>query len=213
MRTKIVAAFLAGGLLIGAGLATAAISTPGTAQAQDETDDSEARDPVSRIIGVLGQVLDDLVGDGTITQDQADAIVEATEEKIDELEAEHRARHERLSEFLDDGVITAEEASELPDDHWIFDDALADAWDDGELTTEEIRDIHPFRRGHDLRRGFGFGALLDDGGIDQEEYDSLDDDHPLKQIDVSEYLADGLITPDEFRDLFADLRDSFHKDA
>jgi hypothetical protein len=55
--------------------------------------------------------------------------------------------------------------------------------------------------------------LLDDGGIDQEEYDSLNDEHPLKQHDLSEYLEDGLITPDEFRQIFSDLRGSFGKDA
>ena len=213
MRTKIAAAFIAGGLLVGAGLLTALITTPRTAQAQQEPDESEDRGPVSRIIGFLGEVLDDLVGDGTITQDQADAIVEATENKVDELREEHRALHEQLSEFLEDGVITEEEASALPDDHWLFDEAFDEAWEDGELTPGDIRNIRPFHKAHDFGDGFRFGALLDDGGIDQEEYDSLDDEHPLKQIDAGQYLEDGLITPDEFREIFSDLRDSFGEDA
>jgi hypothetical protein len=50
--------------------------------------------------------------------------------------------------------------------------------------------------------------LLDDGGIDQEEYDSLPDNHPLKQIDVSEYLADGVISIDELRELKQSQSDS-----
>jgi hypothetical protein len=50
--------------------------------------------------------------------------------------------------------------------------------------------------------------LLDDGGIDQEEYDSLSDNHPLKQIDVSEYLADGVISIDELRELKQSQSDS-----
>lgn len=213
MRTKIVATFVAGGLLVGAGFLTAAISSPGTAHAQEESTEDEDRGPISRIIGFLGEVLDDLVGDGTITQDQADSIVEATETRIDELREEHMARHEQLFGFLDDGVITEEEASELPDDHWLFGSAFDDAWADGELTIEEIGDVRPFRRGHHFRHGLRLGALLDDGGIDQEEYDSLDDDHPLKQIDVSEYFDDGLITPDEFSEIFSDLRASFGKDT
>jgi hypothetical protein len=213
MRTKIMAAFVAGGLLVGAGLLTALISTPGTAQAQEEPDESEGGGAVSRIIGFLGEVVDDLVGDGTITRDQADAIVAATEDKIDELREEHRALRDQLSEFLEDGVITEEEASELPDDHWLFGEALDEAWQDGELTPGDLRNIRPFHKGHDFRHGFRFGALFDDGGIDQEEYDTLDDEHPLKQIDAGEYLEDGLITPDEFREIFSDLRDSFGKDA
>lgn len=213
MRTKIVAAFIAGGLLIGAGILTSVISAPGTAQAQEESDEPEDRRPVSRIIGFLGEVLDDLVGDGTITQDQADTIVEATENKVNELREEHRALSQQLSEVLEDGVVTEEEASVLPDDHWLFGEAFDEAWEDGELSAEDLRSIRPFHRGHDFRHGFRFGALLDDGGIDQDEYDSLDDAHPLKQIDVSEYLEDGLITPDEFREIFSDLRGSFGKDT
>jgi hypothetical protein len=43
--------------------------------------------------------------------------------------------------------------------------------------------------------------LLDDGGIDQSEYDGLPDGHPLKDIDVSEYLDDGVITIAELREI------------
>ena len=213
MRTKIVAAFVAAGLLVGAGLLSVMISSPGTAQAQEDADEPEDRGPVSRVIGFLGEVLDDLVGDGTITQDQADTIVEATEDEVDALREEHRALREQLSAFLDDGVITEEEATGLPDDHWLFGAAFDEAWEDGQLSAEDIRNIRPFHRGHEFRHAFRFGALLDDGGIDQAEYDSLDDEHPLKQMDVSEYLEDGLITPEEFGDIFSDLRDSFRKDA
>ena len=56
--------------------------------------------------------------------------------------------------------------------------------------------------------GARLGALLDDGGIDQEEYDALPDDHPLKQLDVSEYLDDGIISIDEFRELKQSQSDS-----
>lgn len=218
MRTKILAAFVAGGLLVGAGLVTSVISLPGTAQAQEGNDDNEdntERGPVSRIVGFLGEILDDLVGDGTITQEQANAIVDETEERIEEWKADHHQLREQLSGILEDGVITEEEASVLPGDHWLLGDAFDEAWEDGELSLEDLGEFRQFRRGHeflprghDFRHGPRFGALLDDGGIDQEEYDSLDDDHPLKQVDVGEYLDDGLITPDEFREIFSDLKDS-----
>ena len=213
MRTKIITAFVAGGLLVGAGLIAAVISTPDTARAQEQPDETEDRGPMSRVFGFLGEVLEDLVGDGTITQDQADAIVDAAESKVEELRDEHRALHDQLSEILEDGFVTEEEASVLPDDHWLFAETFDEAWEDGELTIEDIRNIRPFPRGHDFRRGFRFGALLDDGGIDHEEYDSLNDEHPLKQLGLGQYLEDGLITPDEFRQIFSDLRGSFGEDA
>jgi hypothetical protein len=98
-------------------------------------------------------------------------------------------------------VITEDEAAQLPEGHWLLDETFDDAWEDGELTREEIQELRPHPRRGAFRFGLGLGAFLDDGGIDQEEYDSLPDDHPLRQADVSEYLEDGLITPDELRQL------------
>jgi hypothetical protein len=43
--------------------------------------------------------------------------------------------------------------------------------------------------------------VVDDGGIDRAEYEGLPDDHPLKDIDVSEYLDDGVITIAELREI------------
>jgi len=182
MRTKIVAAFVAGGLLVGAGFLTSVISAPESARAQDTTEDDTAPDeatpddsqaPEGRFLrpalGFLEEVLDDLIADGTLTDEQADAVVDAVEAKARDLIEEHGGE---LRERLRDGR-----------GHW-----------------------GPFKNG--LR----FGALLDDGGIDQEEYDALDDDHPLKQIDVTEYLEDGTITPDELRMAMADLWESHQDD-
>jgi hypothetical protein len=181
------------------------VSTPGTANAQEETDTTEVRGPISRIIGFLVEVLDDLVGEDTITQDQADAIIAASEARAAEIRDGHLAERELLREMLEDDVITEDEASALPDDHWIFGGRFDEAWEDAELSSEELGDR--FRGRRDVfRRGLRFGTFLDDGGIDHEEYDSLDDDHPLKQVDVTEYLADGLITTDELREIHDDLR-------
>jgi len=205
---KVLAALVAGGLLVGAGLVASAVSSPGTAVAQEGTDEERADGPFPRIMGFLAEVLDELVGDDTITQDQADAIIEAAEEKAADVKDELRESHELLEGLLEDGVITGEEASALPDDHFLFDERFDEAWDDGELSAEDLRGLlHRHLRGP-FRHGLRIGSILDDGGIDQEEHDALPDDHLLKQVDVSEYLEDGQITPDEFREIFSDLKDA-----
>lgn len=68
---------------------------------------------------------------------------------------------------------------------------------------QRLREEHPQRehpRRSLLRRGARIGALLDDGGITQEEYDSLPEDSRLRELDIEEALADALITPDELRE-------------
>lgn len=216
MGNKIWVAVIAGGLLVGAGLITSVVSSPGTAVAQEEADPSGEEGPFPRVLGFLGEVLDDLVSDDVITQDQADAVAEAAGEKATEIREQRRAEREQLRDLLDDDVITEEEARQLPDDHPLFSDRYDEAWEDGELTRDELR---PFSRHHFFKRGVRLGALLDDGGIDQDEYDSvmesLDDEHPLKQLDVSEYFEDdGLITADELRELHEELHESrFGEDA
>lgn len=205
MGKKVLSALIAGGVLVGAGLVSSVISAPGTAVAQEDSESDDSGGPIPRIVGFLSDVLDDLVGDGTIDRSQADAIVAAAEDKAAEIKVEHRARHDQVRGFLDDGVITEDEASQLPDDHYLLSNLFDEAWADGELTRDEIAELAPHPRLDNFRRGFRFGALLDDGGITQEEYDALGDDHPLKQIDVSDYLEDGLITPDELREIHQDL--------
>lgn len=203
MRNKVMAALVAGGLLVGAGFVTSIVSAPDTATAQeDPAPPAEDRGFFARGMGFLGEVLDDLVGEGTITSDQADAVLEAVENKAAELREEREALREEIKGYLEDGVITSEEAANLPEDHWLLGDALDEAWEDGELTAEEIREARPHPRRDAFRHGVRFGALLDDGGIDETEYNDLPDDHPLRQIDVSGYFEDdGLITIDELREI------------
>ena len=170
MRTKILAAFVAGGLLVGAGLVTSVISVPGTAQAQEESEPESDDHPFPRVLGLLDEVLAVLVDEGTLTEEQADSVASAAAAKAEEVREQHRSLRERLRE-------------------------------------EHPRAWRPFAH------GFRFGALFDDGGIDQEEYDGLDEDHPLKQLDLSEYLEDGLITPEELREILPDLRELRGKDT
>ena len=208
MRSKVIAATVAGGLLVGAAFVTSAVSAPGTASAQEDAAESAERGKHG--MDFLSEVLADLVDDETISQEQADAILAAVGTKAEELKAQREANRELIEGFLDDDVITSNELAQLPDDHPFNDPEgpFADAVSDGELTREEIRENRPHQRGGAFRRGAHFGALLDDGGIDEAEYNELPDEHPLKQIDVSEYLNDddGLITPDELREIHEELK-------
>ena len=204
MRNKVIAALIAGGLLVGAGFVTSVVSAPGTASAQEtEAGTDEDRGFFSRGLEFLSGVLSDLVSDGTLSQEDADAVVDAVETEAAAMQAEREALREAIEAALEDGVLTEVEASVLPDDHkWLSED-FDEAWADGELTTEEIRELSPQRGRNHFKRGAQFGALLDDGGIDQEEFDALDEDHPLKSIEnIEDYLADdGLITIDELREI------------
>lgn len=72
MRTTLVAAAISGSLVVGL-FAGAVIGAPVTATAQESTDDATTTEaPLS-----VRDVLDDLVADGTLTADQADAVAEA----------------------------------------------------------------------------------------------------------------------------------------
>lgn len=207
MRNKIMAALVAGGLLVGAGLVTSIVSAPETAAAQEDTTGaSEARGLFARGMEFLGGVLDDLVDEGTINSDQADAVLAAVEGKAAEVKEDREALREEIQGYLEDGILTSDEAANLPDDHWLLGDALDEAWADGELTLQEIREARPHPRRDAFKRGARFGALLDDGGIDGTEYEELPDEHPLKQVDVSEYFEDdGMITIDELREIKAEV--------
>ena len=217
MRNKIVASIVAGGLLVGAGFVTSVVSSPSIASAQEDAGDSEDKGLRHRGFEFLSGVLSDLVSEGTIEQSDADAVLAGVEDKAAEIKAEREATRELTQELLEDDVITEDEATQLPDDHPFFNEKFDEAWEDGELTTEEIREIRPHHRRGAFRRGAHFGALLDDGGIDQAEYndliESLGEDHPLAQIDVSEYFdGDNLITVDELREIRENWKDSNTED-
>lgn len=203
MRRKVMAAITAGAILVGAGVAASMVSAPQVASAQESDGTGEEGGLLYKGLAILEEVLAGLVDDGTIDESQADAIVAAVEAKAEEIRAEREARRELMRQFAEDGVFTADELAQLGEDHPFNDPdgPYAEAAADGELTLEEIRRIRQHPRWNAFRHGARLGALLDGGGIDQEEYDALPDGHPLKQVDVTEYLADGLITPSELREI------------
>lgn len=148
MRKIIVSMAAAGVLVAGAFVA----STLASSEASAQTDEppvvaAEAHRPAPG--GILDEVLGDLVEDGTLTQGQADAVKDALVAKHDEFKEKfgdrmerrdrrHRAHH-RISEWLEDGVISADELAELPEDSRIFadDHPLAEALEDGQITQAE----------------------------------------------------------------------------
>ena len=111
---------------------------------------------------VLSEVLADLVGDGTITQDQADAITEAVDEKRTERREQAEALREQMQAFLEDGVLSAEELAQLPADHPLRN--LDQYLEDGQLTTDELRELRGFRGGFGFGRGHGHGFGFGPGG-------------------------------------------------
>lgn len=105
---------------------------------------------------LLAEVLADLVGDGTITQAQSDAITTALVDRVDALKADMEARRELFESFVEDGVITQAEIDQLP-----ADDPLRVAFDsianDGQITLDQLHGFGPgFGPGHHGRGPGGF---------------------------------------------------------
>ncbi len=200
---KIMASLAAAGLLVAGGATYAIVAAPAAATAQDETTtedgttddglnedgttDSSTTDAPERVgLGdLLTSVLERLVTDGTITQDQADAVAGAVETEIDETRAAFEEWREANPGFrdrghrghrggfdvgalLEDGVIDADELATLPEDHPLLadDGPLADALADGEVTQEEL---------DAARDSFGDGHRFGRGGSDDAD-DSTDTD-------------------------------------
>ena len=157
-------------LVAGAFVASTVTMDPASAQTIDPGDTNVVVVDDDRV-GPLEEVLTDLVGDGTLTRTQADAVADAMLAKRDEIREEREARREerqanreQIVEFLDDDVIDASELSQLGDDHPFNDPdgPFADAASDGEITRDELRDLREQHRGAHRGRGFGGGAPAED---------------------------------------------------
>lgn len=215
MQNKIIASIAAGAILVGAGFVTTLVSSPGAAIAQEveEADEGHA----ARGLAFLAGILEDLVADGEISQEDANTVLAAVEAAIDEAKAERRALREAIEEAFEDGELTEEEASILPDDHWLFSDRFDEAWEDGVLTKEEIRANKPHPRRDAFRKGFrhgaGFGSVMDDGGMDQAEWDEIPDDSRIKNSPIADAIQaeldeDGLVTPADLREIWQAHKES-----
>lgn len=165
MKKFIASLAAAGVLVVGAFVATTITSTEASAQtAQTEDSTQVTRDGGRPQPGsVLGNVLDELVEDETLTQAQADAVKAAMADKREEFKEKRGERREQreqrraqIEEWLSDGVISADELAELSADSRLLadDGPLAEALEDGQITQEEWDAFIAERKErHDARRG------------------------------------------------------------
>lgn len=162
---KVLAALAASGVLVAGGFTAAAVSTPTSAQAQDQDETATVDRPDKG--AALDEVFAELVVDGVISQEQADAVRAALEAKRDELREQFGDRRDRghraeLRALLEDGVIDSDELAGLPEGHPLTDPdgPFAGALEDGQITIEELEELRGEFRSP--RRGFargGFGAV------------------------------------------------------
>ena len=93
-------------------------------------------------VGILEEVLGDLVTDGVITQEQADAITTAVEGKKEEMAEQRQQLKEQLKSFWEDDVLTTEEIEQLPFAQRILEsEKLSEALEDGQITKEEMKEL------------------------------------------------------------------------
>jgi hypothetical protein len=121
-------------------------ATVALAQTEDTTTTATTEeDSIGRLFGGhfggYADVLDGLVTDGTLTQEQADAVVAAFQEHRTTMRANREAVRAAMQEAWSDGVLTEDELSVLPNGGSRLTDPdgpLAEYWEDGQLTQEEL---------------------------------------------------------------------------
>ena len=151
MKHFVIAGVAALVLVAGVSVANVVVSPAADAQEQAvaSTDDAPRNAPNDGETrgGILSGVLDRLVGDGTLSRQQADAVEEAIRAEVADRKPLRRAerrgaeRGYRLGRLLADDVLDAEELEMLREDHPLRNpDGLAGPYlDDGRLTIEELK--------------------------------------------------------------------------
>lgn len=145
---KLIGVPLAGILLVAGATAVLAQTGAGATITQ------AAGQATGAVKALFTDVLDDLVADGTINQDQADAIVQAVQARHAELREQAQAMREQMRTFLEDGTLSAEELAQLPADHPLRN--LDSYLEDGQLTEDELRELRHVR-GPGRGSGHGHG--------------------------------------------------------
>lgn len=131
MRKTIVAMLAAAAVLVVGGALGAIAQTD---EGETDTVTSEVA-PLGHKGERLAGLLDEMVSDGVITAEQAEAITEWLENKREEARAEREALREAFEAAWDDGVLTEDEAAQFP----FFErlEAIEGLWADGQVTQEE----------------------------------------------------------------------------
>ncbi len=198
MRKRIVIMAVAGATLVGgAAVASAQEVTDETPQGSEQGWGWRAH----RLADIIGNVLGDLVGDGTITQNQADAIEGALTAKAEEM----RDARQLLASFWEDDALTTDEIAQLPEPN-VFTDPdgpFADALSDGILTKTELEELRADRRAHFIDLRDAVEGFLDDDVLTSDEIAQLPEPNPFvdPQGAVADALSDGQLTRTELEDL------------
>ena len=129
-------------LVVGVATIASAQTDDGTTsgEAQEENEErGEGRGRGHLLVGVL----EDLVGDETITQEQSDAIIVALEEARDSAREARQELRAQIQGFWEDDVLTSEEIAELPHAERFEDPdgPFADALADGQITKAEMEEV------------------------------------------------------------------------
>ncbi len=153
---KTVAALTAGALIAGGAMVATA-----------QTDDAETTDSLTQVVEMkrgerISSFFSDMVGQGVISQDQADTMLAELESRHEAKVAEREERREAFQAAWDDEVLTLEELEELGAERILDGEGpFAEALEDGEITRDEFEAIRSelgprHRRGPG--RGLGFGG-------------------------------------------------------
>ena len=183
---KILVSLAAASVLV-AGVATAVVITGSSASAQEAEEEGPATEKPER-----GSVIREVLTDGPVdlTEAEVDSIMEALEEKWEELKANRPDGYGRkggpgyrrgfhggtrfgyhIGQLLADGVIDATELADLPEGHVLTDpDGPFGAVNtDDEITQEEFDEvIAELRAAREARRGSGLGPRFGDDVPDVE---------------------------------------------
>ena len=133
-------------IILGLAVLVLGVAAIASAQADDGSTNGDEQENHREDQGrehLLAGVLEDLVGDATITQEQSDAIIAALEEARDSAREARRALREQMKSFWEDGVLTSEEIAQLPSTERFEDPdgPFADALEDGQITKEEMESL------------------------------------------------------------------------
>lgn len=158
---KTVAALTAGALIAGGAMVA-------TAQT-DSTDPVDSDAPIVQMKKGerISSFFDEMVGQGVISQDQADTMLAELESRHEERVAERQERREAFESAFEDDVLTVAELEELGADRILDEDGpFAEALEDGEITRDEFEAIHAElgpRHHRGPGRGFGPGGAGNEG--------------------------------------------------
>lgn len=152
---KTVAALTAGALIAGGAMVATAQTEPDATGTETSIVEMKRGERISSFF-------DDMVGEGVISEDQADAMLAEIESRHEERVADREQRRSAFESAWEDDVLTVAELEELGADRILAEDGpFAEVLEDGELTRDEFEAVHADlgpRHHRGPGRGLGFGG-------------------------------------------------------